>query len=195
MAKGWPKGKPRKPKQADEPIEEICGNCSRLLYRDPIGRGICEISRKPKDSHDEKCSLFAADKKTPKIKETVFPQEPPRQKIIHGKNTHPLNRMRIYISGKISGLPADEVEAKFAQAAAQIRAFGHEAVSPLDNGLHIDEQWEKHIAADIALLMGCNAIYLLGDWAESKGARIEAYIAQECGLRFVYQPEIAIYQK
>lgn len=195
MAKGWPKGKPRKSEQANEPTEGVCGNCVRLLYRDPIGRGICELSRKPKDPHDEKCTSFVMDKDTRQTKETIPAPNPPRREITHGKSPHPLNRMRVYISGKISGLPTDEVEAKFAQAAAQIRAFGHEAVSPLDNGLHITERWEKHIIKDIGLLLGCNAIYLLGDWADSKGARIEAYIAQECGLKFVYQPEIAVYRK
>lgn len=34
--------------------------------------------------------------------------------------------MKWYISGKISGLPTDQVTAKFKQAEQQIRAFGHE---------------------------------------------------------------------
>ena len=135
------------------------------------------------------------DKNTPKTKETVPAPDSPRQGITHGRSPHPLNRMRVYISGKISGLHADEVEAKFAQAAAQIRAFGHEPVNPINNGLGAEASWNEHLAADIALLLGCDAIYLLGDWAESKGARIEAHIAQECGLRFVLQPKIAVYRK
>lgn len=43
--------------------------------------------------------------------------------------------MKWYISGKISGLPTDQVTAKFKQAEQQIRAFGHEPVNPTNNGL------------------------------------------------------------
>lgn len=194
MAKGWPKGKPQKSEQADEPIGGICGNCARLLYRDPIGRGICEVSRKPKDPHEEKCTLFAMDKNTQKTKETVPAPNPPRQGITHGRSPHPLNRMRVYISGKISGLHANEVEAKFAQAAAQIRAFGHEPVNPINNGLGAEASWNEHLVADVALLLECDAIYLLKDWGDSRGSRIEANIAEECGLQIVHQPEYATYE-
>ena len=52
--------------------------------------------------------------------------------------------MKWYISGKISGLPTNQVIAKFQQA-------------------------------------------------DSRGSRIEANIAEECGLQIVHQPEYATY--
>lgn len=99
--------------------------------------------------------------------------------------------MKIYLSGKVSDLPPEEVRAKFAQAADQIRALGHEPVSPLDSGIDYDDKWEKHIAADIAMLLECDAIYLLKDWKDSKGARIEKAVASECKKDIYLQPDLA----
>lgn len=102
--------------------------------------------------------------------------------------------MKWYISGKITDLPTDHVIAKFKQAEQQIMAFGHEPVNPLKNGLDMESHWNSHLIADIALLLECDAIYLLSDWKDSKGARIEANIAEECGLQIVHQPEYATYE-
>ena len=45
---------------------------------------------------------------------------------------------KIYISGKITGLPVREAIAKFRSAAEKIRRFGFEPVSPFDNGLPLE---------------------------------------------------------
>lgn len=103
--------------------------------------------------------------------------------------------MKWYISGKITDLPTEQVTAKFEQAAQQIRAFGHEPVNPLNNGLDMAAHWNEHIVADIALLLECDAIYLLKDWGDSKGSRIEVNIAGECGLEIIHQPDFATYQE
>ena len=103
-------------------------------------------------------------------------------------------KMKWYISGKISGLPTDQVTAKFQQAEQQIRAFGYEPVNPINNGLGSEASWNEHLVADIALLLECDAIYLLKDWGDSRGSRIEANIAEECGLQIVHQPLYATYE-
>ena len=61
--------------------------------------------------------------------------------------------MKCYISGKISGLLSEQVTAKFRQAEQQIRAFGHEPVNPLDNGVDKEASWNEHFVADVALLL------------------------------------------
>ena len=98
--------------------------------------------------------------------------------------------MKIYLSGPITGLPLEETKAKFAQAAKQVEAFGHEPVNPFDNGLDNSNTWEEHMAVDIAMLLKCEGIYLLKGWKGSKGARIERNIADENGLEIINQPEI-----
>ena len=77
---------------------------------------------------------------------------------------------------------------------AAIRAFGHEPVNPTNNGLGSEASWNEHLVADVALLLECDAIYLLKDWGDSRGSRIEANIAEECGLQIVHQPEYATYE-
>lgn len=102
--------------------------------------------------------------------------------------------MKIYISGPISGIPEDRVREVFAQAEKQIEAFGHEPVNPLNNGLDASATWEEHMARDVYMLLGCDAIYLLKNWGNSQGARIEANIATERGMEVIHQPEYATHE-
>lgn len=91
--------------------------------------------------------------------------------------------MRIYISGKITGLPISEVIAKFRSAEAKIRRFGFCPVSPLDNGLPFEAEWPDQMGKDVALLLRCDAIYMLPDWQQSDGATIEYLIARQRRMR------------
>ena len=43
--------------------------------------------------------------------------------------------MRVYISGKITGEPMDQVIAKFARAEFELATKGYDPVNPLKNGL------------------------------------------------------------
>jgi hypothetical protein len=94
---------------------------------------------------------------------------------------------KIYVSGKITGLPFDEVQAKFAAAERFLTEQGYEVVSPLKNGIPDNFPWEIHIAIDIVLLIGCEAVYFLPDWHLSKGATIEKTIAESTGKTIIYE--------
>lgn len=94
--------------------------------------------------------------------------------------------MKIYISGQISGLPLDEVRAKFHDAEQQIIERGNEAVNPLKNGIPDSEPWTVHMAADIVLLLDCDAIYMLPGWEASKGATLEKNIAERTGKKIIH---------
>ncbi|MDR3266236.1 MAG: DUF4406 domain-containing protein [Tannerella sp.] len=94
---------------------------------------------------------------------------------------------KIYISGKISGLPIDEVEAKFEEAEAKLKAEGYEVVCPLKNEINEDVRWETYMKMDIIMLMGCDAIYMLSDWENSRGASLEKQIAECTGKDVIYQ--------
>lgn len=39
----------------------------------------------------------------------------------------------------------------------------------------------------INALTGCDAIFMLKDWKESKGARFEHQTAEVCGIKIIYQ--------
>ncbi len=95
--------------------------------------------------------------------------------------------MKVYISGKITGLPFEEVEGNFYHAQNRLEEEGFEVVNPLENGLPREAEWREHVKADIRLLLECDTIYLLENWKESKGARIERDIAVALGYDIVEQ--------
>lgn len=95
--------------------------------------------------------------------------------------------MKIYISGKITGEPLEAAAAKFDEAARVIEAQGNEPVNPMHNGLAADAPRELHMAVDILLLMGCDAIYMLSDWPKSNGAITELSVARATGLQVLYE--------
>ena len=97
--------------------------------------------------------------------------------------------MKIYISGKISGTDLTETRKRFAAVAEATKRLGYEPVNPLENGLSEHDTWKAHMLKDIADLLQCKAIYMLQGWKESKGARIEHYIATEIGLPIMYEVE------
>ena len=80
--------------------------------------------------------------------------------------------MKVYISGKITGLPICEVKEKFERAEWLLEDIGLNAVNPLKNGLSLQDSWEQHIVRDIELLLKCDGILMLTTWIDSKGASI-----------------------
>lgn len=89
--------------------------------------------------------------------------------------------MNIYISGPISGHPRTQTSHVFGEAERLIAEAGHTPVSPLDNGLPPHSTYEQHLAADFAMLLGCDAILLLYGWQGSRGCRMEYSIASNMG--------------
>lgn len=85
--------------------------------------------------------------------------------------------MKIYISGKVTGLPYDYVKDKFNSVEELLTEIGFEVVNPLNNGLDKDDMWEKHICKCIEMLLPCDAIYMMNNWVDSIGASIEYDIA------------------
>lgn len=51
------------------------------------------------------------------------------------------------------------------------------------------KSWTWYMRKDIAGLMECDAIFLLKDWEESKGARLEYYIAQQLEMKIFREVE------
>lgn len=89
--------------------------------------------------------------------------------------------MRVYIAGKISGLNYEEVCDKFEKAEKKLKNFGI-VINPCKI---VPEECDWDTAMDICLsaLAKCDTIYLLTDWKESKGARIEKAKAEELGIQ------------
>ena len=90
--------------------------------------------------------------------------------------------MKIYISGKISGLEIDAVEITFAMYEKQLKAHGFEVVNPLNLPTPEKPTWQGYMRNDIKALMDCDAVYAMPNWRDSIGARIEVGLARELNI-------------
>ncbi len=96
-------------------------------------------------------------------------------------------KLKIYISGKISGLDYQEALKLFAEASRRISLAGCEAVNPMDMiPTQVGKTWEQYMCEDIALIFECDGVYLLNNWQESRGARIEKAICEILDKRIFY---------
>jgi hypothetical protein len=94
--------------------------------------------------------------------------------------------MKVYVSGRIKDYP--EYKEHFATACMKVELSGNEWVNPCDVELApLEESYENYMKADIALLLGCDAIYMLDGWEKSAGARTEHLVAAMCGLQMMYE--------
>lgn len=80
--------------------------------------------------------------------------------------------MKVYISGKITGLDRQVAVGNFARAEKILKSKGYEVVNPT-RLCTADMDWDEAMKICIAELKKCDAIYMLPDWRESKGAIIE----------------------
>ena len=89
---------------------------------------------------------------------------------------------RIYIAGPMTGLAEHNFPA-FHAAADRLRQAGWDAVNPAENfGGRTDLPRESYLRADVALLVGCDAVAMLPGWEDSRGAKLEYLLARELGL-------------
>ena len=93
---------------------------------------------------------------------------------------------KIYISGQITGIEK-EAPALFKHAEANLIEMGFEVVNPMTIEHKHDLSWANYMKTDIIALMDCNAIYMLYNWTNSKGAEIERRIAIDLGMKVIYE--------
>ena len=98
-------------------------------------------------------------------------------------------KKRVYISGKMTGLPKWYIPIRFRHAEKKLRAAGMIPVNPA--GLIVPEDWgldyEDYMSIDHILLSKCDAIYLLSNWEGSSGANREKKWAEEMSLEIMYE--------
>lgn len=107
--------------------------------------------------------------------------------------------MRIYISGRISGLSHETAYNAFeaGEGSARIHFSQHCFIRSLDSIYCInpmkevvqtsDLTYNDLMRKDIKLLMDCAGIWMMKGWKESKGATFEHYIAQWLGMAIGYE--------
>ena len=108
--------------------------------------------------------------------------------------------IKVYITGKISGLEESEYLPLFAEAAEFLKKQGFVPVNPLEvlpecgesceSGLAFPDgrymhTWQCYMKADIKALMDCEGIFPLENASDSNGAKIEMQLAEQVGIRLV----------
>ena len=95
-----------------------------------------------------------------------------------------MEKKTIYISGKITG--DDNFREKFAEAERILTEKNFNVINPCK----VDEfgffTYEQFLHIDFALIDCCDAIFMLPDWRNSKGAIREWHHAQSLGKKIIF---------
>ena len=100
-------------------------------------------------------------------------------------------KKKVYISGRISGLPREQYMRLFCIAASMLNKKGYETVNPtnvwvcrwpwlyrmMERVLGCDKSYYSTLLYDLWLLRRCDHIYKLPGWQQSRGANIESCVA------------------
>lgn len=97
----------------------------------------------------------------------------------------------VYIAGKVTGEDVKSCKEKFAKAEFLLKRKGYQTINPL-RLCPPNANWENAMKMCIRKLSECDAIYLLTDWEESRGAKVEHYVAEQFGLKFIYQEALYV---
>jgi hypothetical protein len=96
--------------------------------------------------------------------------------------------MKIYISGPITGLDTEQAKSNFQQAEDYLRSIGcHQVINPMK--IHPENNaytWHQYMRADLKALMDCDAIFMLPNWDQSRGAKIEKRLAEDIEIFIMF---------
>lgn len=110
-------------------------------------------------------------------------------------------KQKVYLSGQITNLPPDKYHENFEKAGEWMVMCDYEVVNPLHvvaceaedcnedarkpDGSYL-HHWSCYMRYDIIQMLQCDAIAMLPNWENSKGAHLEKLIAIECGLEVMH---------
>lgn len=88
-----------------------------------------------------------------------------------------MSKKKIYIAGRVTGLPKNKVIKKFFEAQQELEKLGFEVINPIRVVNNWKTPWNTAMKQCIVALLDCDAVYMLSDWEKSKGAKVEYNIA------------------
>lgn len=118
----------------------------------------------------------------PGIAETVL-------KAIHEHQCGVGRKVRLYVAGRMTGLPELNFPAFHAEA-VRLRALGYEVVNPAEINEDPSAGWAECMRRDIAQLVFCDGVVTLPGWELSRGASLEVSIARELSIRVLTPSEV-----
>lgn len=92
-----------------------------------------------------------------------------------------MSRVRVYISGQITGLAESKAFQLFQQAEDKLIELGYEVINPMKLIHDHKREWIDYIFEDVKALESCEAVYFLPNWKQSHGAKIEYMFAMRLG--------------
>jgi Domain of unknown function (DUF4406) len=95
-------------------------------------------------------------------------------------------KLKVYIAGKITGLPTEIAKRMFDEAAEIIRKAGYIPINPFEIVPKQHEHcWIMCMKYCKSKLIWCDMVYVLPNWKESRGARIEKRDADDLGIQVI----------
>jgi len=90
---------------------------------------------------------------------------------------------KVYIAGKITGL--ENYKELFKRAEVDLRIKGHVCMhsSVLGKGF----EWDEYMKICFTMITVCDVVYMLKNWRDSQGARIEHAYAIKHNKKIIYQ--------
>jgi len=91
----------------------------------------------------------------------------------------------VYIAGKITGL--ENYKDNFNKAEEELKAKGYICMNPsiLGEGF----PYKSYMPICLAMLEACDTVYMLNNWKDSKGAKVEHEYAKIQGKKIIYQED------
>lgn len=94
---------------------------------------------------------------------------------------------KIYLSGKISGLPIDEARHNFnrlARYVRQVRGYDTIIINPLELNEGVDPaDWKQCMYNCFEALAECDEAFFMPNWWTSDGSNIESYWCNGIGVK------------
>lgn len=100
-----------------------------------------------------------------------------------------MEKKKVYIGGKITGEDYQQCLRKFQVTEELLSGIGFEVTNPMSI-VPKDTPWEKAMELLRPHLLNSDYLFLLPDWKDSEGARIEVELAEAYGIETVLYTEI-----
>ena len=97
--------------------------------------------------------------------------------------------MKVYVAGKVKGLPENQIFTKFNSSVRTLKEGGHAVMSPAVLVLNGGFGHEDYMHVCYAMIDVCDAVFMQRDWRNSKGARMEREYATDHRKRIIYEDE------
>ena len=98
----------------------------------------------------------------------------------------------IYISGKITG--TEDYEERFRKAEMELRSRGFNVLNPVKAGKWLERYlapevptWIQYMKQAIKSMMSADSVYMMKGYKESKGARLELFLAKILQYEIIYE--------